>query len=52
MTENQPGSPFPFHASSRHESSDNTMGDDQSSTPLPSSFTPLSGPLTISSGPA
>jgi len=51
MTENQPGSPFPFEASSRDESPDDPM-DDESSTPLASSFAPSSGPLTIPPGPS
>jgi len=51
MTENQPGSPFPFEASSRDESPDDPM-DDESTTPLASSFAPSSGPLTIPSGPS
>jgi len=51
MSENQPGSPFPFGASSSDESPDDPMGDDHSSKPLASSFARLSGPLTIPSGP-
>ena len=51
MTENQPGSPFPFEATSRDESPDDPM-DDESTTPLASSFAPSSGPLTIPSGPS
>jgi len=51
MTENQPGSPFPFEATSSDESPDDSM-DDESTTPLASSFAPLSGPLTIPSGPS
>jgi len=51
MTENQPSSPFPFEASSRDESPDDPM-DDESTTPLATSFAPSSGPLTIPSGPS
>jgi len=51
MTENQPGSPFPFEATSRDESPDDPM-DDESTTPLASSFAPSSGPLTIPSRPS
>jgi len=51
MTENQPGSPFPFEATSCDESRDDPM-DDESTTPLASSFAPSSGPLTIPSGPS
>jgi len=51
MTENQPGSPFPFEASSRDELPDDPM-DDESTTPLASSFAPSSGPLTIPSRPS
>ena len=51
MTENQPGSPFAFEASSRDKSPDDPM-DDESTTPLASSFAPSSRPLTIPSGPS
>jgi len=51
MTENQPGSPFPLEVTSRDESPDDPM-DDESTTPLASSFAPLSGPLTIPSRPS
>jgi len=51
MTENQPGSPFPFEATSRDESPDDPM-DDEITIPLASSFAPSSGPLTIPSGPS
>jgi len=51
MTENQPGSLFPFEACSREEIRDDPQEDDGSSTPQASSSTPLSGPLMISSGP-
>jgi len=51
MSENPPGSPFLFEASSRDESPDDPIGDEESSTPLASSFAPLSGHLRIQSGP-
>ena len=48
MTENPPGSPFPFDTSARDEWPDAPMEDD-SSTPHTSSFSSLTGPLTVSS---
>ena len=51
MSENQPRSPFPFEASSRDKCPDDPMGDDERSTPVPSSCARSSGPLMILSGP-
>jgi len=52
MSENQPGSPFPFETSSRDETPDYPMVDEESSTPLASSFAPSTGSLMIPSGPS
>ena len=52
MSEKQPGSPFPFETSSRDETPDYPMVDEESSTPLASSFASSTGPLTIPSGPS
>ena len=51
MTENPPGSPFPFNTTARDKWPDAPMEDD-SSTPYTSSFASLAGPLTVSSWPA
>jgi len=49
MSENKPVSPFRLKAYSRDESPDDPVGEDESSTPLASSFAPSSKAATISS---